>query len=116
MATQVAIVLDCADPDRLADFWAAALGYDLLGRAGTYRALVDPDGRGPKLILQGVDEPKTVKNRCHIDVHVDDIDAEADRLAGLGATRLRDAAFEEHGTRWIAMADPEGNELCVCNG
>ncbi len=108
------LVLDCTDPERLADFWAVALGYERYGSSAPYRSLVDPDGVSPKLILQTVDEPKTVKNRMHLDVHATDIEAEAQRLVGLGATRLRDEPFVEVGTSWILMADPEGNEFCVC--
>ena len=50
----------------------------------------------------------------HLDVHAADIEAEAARLVGLGATRTREAPFAEAGTSWILMADPEGNEFCVC--
>ena len=114
MAAKLELVLDCTDADLLADFWAAALGYERYGSSGPYRSLVDPDGVSPKLILQIVDEPKTGKNRMHLDVHAADIEAEAQRLVGLGATRLRDEPFVETGTSWILMADPEGNEFCVC--
>jgi predicted enzyme related to lactoylglutathione lyase len=114
MTVRLELVLDCADVDRLGRFWAAALGYEPFGRAGAYRSLVDPAGVGPKLILQGVPEPKQGKNRFHLDVLADDIEAEAARLVGLGASRLRDEPFAEHGTRWVTMADPEGNEFCVC--
>jgi predicted enzyme related to lactoylglutathione lyase len=108
------LVIDCADPDRAADFWCAALGYQRFGSAENYRSIVDPEGRSPKIILQGVEEPKSVKNRVHIDIQIDDIEAEAARLVDLGATRLREEPFVEHGTAWILLADPEGNELCVC--
>jgi predicted enzyme related to lactoylglutathione lyase len=74
----------------------------------------DEPGVSPKLILQTVDEPKAGKNRMHLDVHAADIEAEAQRLVGLGATRRRDEPFVEVGTSWILMADPEGNEFCVC--
>jgi predicted enzyme related to lactoylglutathione lyase len=114
MAASLDLVLDCADPDRLADFWTAALGYELFGAADTYRSLVDPDGRGPKLILQGVPEPKSTKNRLHVDLQAADIEAEATRLERLGATRTSVEPIDEHGHRWIVMADPEGNEFCVC--
>jgi predicted enzyme related to lactoylglutathione lyase len=109
------LVLDCADPVRLAQFWALALGYVDLGTAGSYAVLV-PDGRpGPKLLLQGVPEPKSVKNRMHLDIEVPDIEAEAARLVALGARRVQDDHIHEHGTTWILMADPEGNEFCVCD-
>jgi hypothetical protein len=76
------LVLDCADPNVLAPFWAAALDSVNLGDAGTYTALF-PKGRpGPKLLLQKVGEPKSGKNRMHLDIEVPDIEAEATRLEG----------------------------------
>jgi predicted enzyme related to lactoylglutathione lyase len=108
-------VLDCEDPRRLAEFWAPALGYVDLGDAGAYAVLV-PDGRpGPKLLLQHVPEAKTVKNRMHLDIETPDIDVEAARLEALGASRVSADHVHEHGTTWILMADPEGNEFCVCD-
>lgn len=143
MATGVQVVIDCADPARLAEFWAAALGYvvqeppagfatwqDFLRAQGIPEsdwnrasAVVDPERRGPRIYFQRVPEPKTVKNRVHLDLNVsgglstpvearrERVDAEADRLRGLGATRLR--AGDEHGEFWVVMQDPEGNEFCV---
>ena len=113
--TKLGLVLDCADPDRLATFWAQALDYEILGGAGAYVMLVPKEPSAPQLLLQRVPEPKAAKNRMHLDIHVADIDAEATRLEGLGATRVSSSAFDEHGTQWHLMADPEGNELCVCN-
>ena len=112
---QIGLVLDCADPEWLAGFWAPALGYVNLGTAGAYVALF-PNGRpGPKLLLQRVTEPKTVKNRMHFDIEVPDIETEATRLVDLGATRVSESPCSEHGSTWILMADPEGNEFCVCD-
>ena len=110
------LVLDCSDPDALAKFWAPALGYEIVGGAGAYVMLLPKEPGGPQLLLQRVPEAKSAKNRMHLDIHVVDIDAEATRLEDLGATRVSSSAFEEHGTRWHLMADPEGNELCVCDG
>lgn len=109
------LVLDCADPDALAEFWSATLGYESLGRDGNYAVLVSPTPGRPKLLLQRVPEPKTGKNRMHLDIETPDIESEAARLEKLGATRLRAAALTEHGSVWILMADPEGNEFCVCD-
>jgi predicted enzyme related to lactoylglutathione lyase len=109
------LVLDCADPDALAEFWSAALGYESPGSAGNYAVLVCPTPGRPKLLLQGVPEPKTTKNRMHIDIETPDIEPEAARLEKLGATRLRAETQAEHGSTWILMADPEGNEFCVCD-
>ena len=112
----IGLVLDCTDPERLAEFWAPALRYVTLGTAGAYVALF-PDGRpGPKLLLQRVAEAKTVKNRMHFDIEVPDIEAEADRLVALGATRVSRGPSREHGSTWLLMADPEGNEFCICDG
>jgi predicted enzyme related to lactoylglutathione lyase len=112
----IGLVLDCADPIRLAAFWSAALGYDSVGEAGAYVALL-PHGRpGPKLLLQRVPEPKKVKNRVHLDIETGDIEAEATRLEALGARRAAAEQLHEHGSNWLLMLDPEGNEFCVCDG
>ena len=113
---RLGLVLDCEDPERLAEFWAPALGYVNLGTAGSYLALFPDGAPGPKLLLQRVTEPKTVKNRMHFDIEVADIEAEADRLVALGATRVSDGPCAEHGSTWVLMSDPEGNEFCVCDG
>jgi hypothetical protein len=109
------LVLDCADPETLAEFWAAALGYEPLGAAGNYVALVPPTLGRPKLLLQRVAERKTTKNRMHLDIETPDIEREAARLERLGATRLGAETQSEHGSTWILMTDPEGNEFCVCD-
>jgi predicted enzyme related to lactoylglutathione lyase len=114
-AQHFGLVLDCADPERLAEFWAEALGYANVGSAGVYVALYPREGTGPKLLLQRVTEPKATKNRMHLDIEVPDINAEADRLSGLGAQRVSDDTCSEHGSTWILMADPEGNEFCICD-
>jgi predicted enzyme related to lactoylglutathione lyase len=110
------LVLDSADPERLAVFWAAALDYVNVGSAGAYVALYPRDDNGPKLLLQHVDEAKTVKNRMHLDITAVDVEAEADRLTRLGAQRTATDVCREHGSSWIVMTDPEGNEFCVCDG
>ena len=113
---EIGLVLDCADPERLAGFWGPALGYVSLGTVGSYVALF-PDGRpGPKLLLQKVPEAKVTKNRFHLDIEAADIHAEAERLVALGATKVREEPCSEHGSTWLLMLDPEGNEFCVCDG
>jgi Glyoxalase-like domain len=144
MATGVQVVFDCADPARLSRFWVEALGYKLEDPPEGYAswedwlreqgipeerwndagAVVDPDGEGPRIYFQRVPEPKTVKNRVHLDLNVTggpsaapveerrtQVDAEAERLAGIGATCQR--TVEELGVYWVVMQDPEGNEFCV---
>jgi predicted enzyme related to lactoylglutathione lyase len=115
MAAKLGLVLDCADPHKLAEFWSAAIGYTTLGGAGSYMLLIDETGQQPKLLLQHVDEPKAGKNRMHFDIETPTVDAEVARLEALGAFRVEDPRCE-HGTTWVVMNDPEGNEFCVCDG
>jgi predicted enzyme related to lactoylglutathione lyase len=112
---EIQINIDCADPDALMAFYAEALGYRSYGSAGGYRSVVPKDGEGPKIVFQKVPESKVVKNRMHLDLVVDDIEAHAARFESLGARRLSPAPVVEHGGNWIVMADPEGNELCLCD-
>ena len=113
---EIGLVLDCAEPEQLASFWGPALGYVNVGAVGSYVVLY-PDGRpGPKLLLQQVQEPKTTKNRMHLDIEVADIAAEAERLVALGATKVSEAPCSEPGSNWLVMHDPEGNEFCICDG
>jgi predicted enzyme related to lactoylglutathione lyase len=116
MAATIGLVLDCTHPEELARFWSEALGYTTVGAAGSYVMLVDADGVKPKLLLQAVPEPKSAKNRMHLDIDTRDVEAEVARLEALGAQRLEAEARNEHGTSWVIMADPEGNEFCVCDG
>lgn len=66
-------------------------------------------------MLQRVDEPKAAKNRMHFDIETPTVDEEVSRLEALDAQRIEHDAIEEHGNRWVVMADPEGNDFCVCN-
>jgi predicted enzyme related to lactoylglutathione lyase len=116
MAATIGLVLDCTNPDRLARFWSEALGYTTVGGAGSYVMLVDAEGIRPKLLLQAVPEAKSSKNRMHLDIETPDVDTEASRLESLGGRRLETGIRNEHGTNWVIMADPEGNEFCVCDG
>ena len=110
----VDIVIDCADPESLADFWAEALGYNKVGLFDQYFVLMPAERAYPPVILQRVPEPKTVKARIHFDLRVQDIETEAKRLEAIGARRIDIGQGPDPG--WIAMADPEGNEFCVCPG
>ncbi|MGW4490136.1 VOC family protein [Amycolatopsis sp. NPDC004368] len=106
------LALDAADHQALADWWCTALGYvrrDTLGNetrpAGWPVPIVDVVGEGPLIWLNPVPEPKTVKNRMHLDVFGD-----IGELAALGATMVREKGGD---IGWWIMADPEGNEFCV---
>lgn len=121
------IVFDCRHPASLARFWAAVLdGYDVapyddaererLRALGITDVEDDPtvlvEGPGhPRLFFQQVPEAKAVKNRVHLDLGAVGPEAEVERLLALGATVLHRRDKGEH--RWVTLADPEGNELCV---
>ncbi|HZU14910.1 MAG TPA: VOC family protein [Chloroflexota bacterium] len=92
-------------------FWTAALGYVVRNADPTFAVLTDPHRRWSNLSLQHTEEPKTGRNRLHLDLYSDDRDAEVARLESLGARRLPwdypdDADF-------VVLADPDGNEFCV---
>jgi predicted enzyme related to lactoylglutathione lyase len=106
----VVFTLDVADLDRQTEFWCTAFGYEHRGGVGQYHSLVDPTGTLPKLLLQRVAEPKTAKNRLHMDFHVADVEAHASRVEALGATRV--GRTDEFGIHWVTLLDPEGNEFC----
>jgi catechol 2,3-dioxygenase-like lactoylglutathione lyase family enzyme len=121
--TEVAV--DCRDPEVLAAFWAAALGYHVVRREGGQveigpwvREPADLAERvrrapsAPTLVFVAVPEGKTVKNRLHLDLRpVDGSHAdEVERLIGLGARR---ADIGQGEIPWVVLADPEGNEFCV---
>jgi hypothetical protein len=67
---RVVVVLDCLQPERLAQFWANALGYQVASSSGPYVVLVPDAQPGPGLVLQRVPEPKAGKNRMHLDLRV----------------------------------------------
>jgi predicted enzyme related to lactoylglutathione lyase len=111
---RIVVVLDSIDPDGLSRFWVDALDYERSSSDEPYVVLVPRDRVHPELVLQRVPEPKSVKNRMHLDIRVSDLDEEVSRLRALGAARLSADTIEESGFRWVVMADPEGNEFCVC--
>ena len=143
MASSVQVTFDCADPDRLATFWAATLGYqkqdppagyatwqEFLAAQGVPEdqwnaasAVIDPEGVGPRLFFQRVSEPKASKNRVHLDVNVGGgpttPPAERRQRVDDAVERLtrfgatRLRPFEQHGEYWVVMQDPEGNEFCL---
>ena len=143
MAYDVQVVIDSADPHGLADWWADALGWEvepsdeefirkmiaegfasedettthngvLVWKVGA--AINHPGGREsgrPRILFQQVPEPKTVKNRVHLDLRPDVADKEGEvrRLVAKGATILHRGQQGPH--TWVTLTDPEGNELCL---
>jgi len=112
------LVIDAADPGRLAAFWSEVLGYVELGREDDGSIEIGPPDAGfggpqPTLIFSPSSDPRTGKLRLHIDVNATDRDqdAELERLLALGATP---ADVGQTGTEsWHVLADPEGNEFCL---
>jgi catechol 2,3-dioxygenase-like lactoylglutathione lyase family enzyme len=110
-----ALTFDCADARRMAEFWAAVLGYRVADVEDDDIYIEDPAGLGWPLLFQVVPEGKTVKNRLHLDLRPPvSMAEEVERVTALGATTFR--YVEEHGSFWTVMLDPEGNELCVLRG
>jgi hypothetical protein len=136
---QVQVAFDCAEPERVARFWCAVLGYvvppppegfatwDDFDRTlppeqrGSTFACADPTGAGPRLFFQRVPEGKVVKNRLHLDVRVGTglvgekrvaaLEAECTRLVALGAVRVRLLPADEENESCLLMQDIEGNEF-----
>jgi predicted enzyme related to lactoylglutathione lyase len=111
------VVIDCADPRRVADFWAAVLGYEIgdTGQDGEVE-IADRARSFPTLIFVPVPEAKTIKNRIHLDVNAtgNDQATELERLLALGARRVDVGQSDD--VSWIVLADPEGNEFCLLRG
>ena len=111
-----AVCVDAVEPGPVADFWQAVLGWRRTFDDGREIVLEPPagsaeDGVAPDLVFLEVPEPKTLKNRLHIDLLPDDQAAEVARLEGLGARRVSVGQGED--VSWVVLADTEGNELCV---
>jgi hypothetical protein len=104
------LVVDAADPERMATWWAARTGGTVGRRHGTPWAWIEGAVGLPFMfwVFNPVPEPKTVKNRVHWDVRL--VDATVDDLVAAGATLLRSPDGE---IDWWVLADPEGNEFCA---
>ncbi|NIK62418.1 VOC family protein [Kribbella shirazensis] len=125
MATTWTVGADAAEPLRLAEFWAAALGYILepgYDNDANGASIVDPDDVGPAISFLRVPEPKTAKNRLHLDIRVagpardaaaaERMRTKAAELVTLGAVQVREDFYGPE-LGHIVMLDPEGNEFCV---
>ena len=143
MGLSVQVAIDCADPAKLAAFWAEVLHYKIQDPPKGYdswpaflqaqhvpedqwtSSIVDPEGKGPRIFFQRVPETKTVKNRVHLDINVG---LHGQATASPEERKQRTIAeverltklgarelyrCEEFGDFWITMADPENNEFCI---
>jgi hypothetical protein len=108
------LVIDCRDPQRVAEFWAAVLDYQVVDRGPNGEIEIGVGAAGaPTLVFVPVPEGKTVKNRIHIDVNPTDTDQsnELRRLMRLGARRVDVGQGTD--VSWIVLADIEDNEFCL---
>jgi hypothetical protein len=106
--TLASITFDCADALATARFWAGALDRAIPDDASKEFVMLPGE---PAWSFFAVPEPRSTKNRVHVDLAAADREAEVARLVALGAERLGD--FDEAGFRWTTLADPEGNEFDV---
>jgi predicted enzyme related to lactoylglutathione lyase len=107
------IVVDTHDLPKLAQFWAQALGWNVLSERPA-EIVIGPDVNAPVgMCFMPVADPKTVKNRLHLDIttSAEDRDQEIERLLALGARRVDIGQTGRES--WTVLADPEGNEFCV---
>ena len=109
------VTIDSNDPEMLAAFWAAVFDTQEEWRGGDPVQYIDLSETewSPKLRFQRVPETKTVKDRIHLDLRVDDIDEVCARVIALGAERAPGDDFKEFDGVFRVMLDPEGNEFCL---
>ena len=116
------LTFDTSDPVRVATFWAAALGYDLVDPDPDGAYIADPSGQTRGIFFQPVPESKIAKNRVHLDLRpTGTMREEVFRLSALGATTVgfvekESSAVDGQSTFWTVMQDVEGNEFCVLRG
>jgi hypothetical protein len=142
MYTKIQVVFDAAEPRKLAEFWALALGYvpepppqgfaswEEFGRSiglteaqfGDQAAIIDPEDAGPRVYIQRVPEGKTAKNRVHLDVRVAGPEVRGEERTRLIEERVTQLIGAGASLAWrhsdprgssVVLRDPEGNEFCV---
>lgn len=104
------LIVDSRDPASLGRWWQEALGWVVVNDDPNEFEIRPAPDRLPGLLFVEVPEPKTVKNRLHLDFRPDDRDREVERMIGLGASRDDVGQGEQS---WVVLTDPEGNEFCV---
>jgi predicted enzyme related to lactoylglutathione lyase len=110
------VVLDTAEPEKLVGFWTELLGLEVTARVADGQYVVlgtsSPDAGAPALAFQRVPEGKSVKNRMHLDLVVDDLEVATERIVAMGGSwDGRTQQLDDY--RWRCMADPEGNEFDI---
>jgi predicted enzyme related to lactoylglutathione lyase len=102
--------IDARDPAALGRWWQEALGWIVVNDDPEEFEIRPAADRTPGLLFAAVPEPKTIKNRLHLDFRPDDRDREVERMLALGATRTD---VGQGDVSWVVLADPEGNEFCI---
>ena len=111
------VAFDCENAAGLARFWSQVLGAPVdPGASAEFASIGLAEGAAgrPGLMFNKVPEGKAAKNRVHLDLLATALDEEVDRALAAGAGKLGD--FDDGGTRWVTLADPEGNEFDLVAG
>jgi len=111
-APRWSMVINCADADRMSEFWCGVLGLTPHPRSSDgFRALIGEHGI---VALQVADDPVTYRHQMHVDVYCPAAEqaAEIERVKALGATRVRDS--DDPDDPYVVFSDPEGNFFCIC--
>lgn len=114
MASRAAVIaIDAVDPQVVADFWCAVLGWEVVETDAGGISIAPADRTWPTIDVCAVPEAKNVKNRLHLDLRADGCTTaeELQRLLGLGARRID--VGQSPDASWVVLADPEGNEFCL---
>ncbi|HVH22775.1 MAG TPA: VOC family protein [Pseudonocardia sp.] len=113
--TLAQVAVDCDNAERLAGFWSALLGLPVGDGANEHFALLPaaPTGSLPALMFLQVPEPRTGKNRLHLDLTATDRPLAVKRAVELGGTVLGE--YDEYGARWTTLTDPEGNVFDIAD-
>ncbi|WP_254528020.1 VOC family protein [Natrinema gelatinilyticum] len=129
MATLTNITFACDDPGRLAEFWAAAVGYEIQeappglleaieaedGDVNAAAAAIDPEGHGPRLYFKKMPRSSPDHIPIHLDLNAGDREGEVERLTELGASvvETNTETTGPYTETWTVMRDPQGNGFCV---
>jgi predicted enzyme related to lactoylglutathione lyase len=105
------VVVDAADPARLARWWAEVLDYQIVDEEHDEVSIAPDKNTYPNLVFGLAPDAKTIKNRLHLDLNPDDQEAEVERLVDMGAHPVDVGQTAD--VTWVVLADPEGNEFCV---
>ena len=117
MLERIEVGIDAVELERLSEFWAMALDYTVgdLDSAGVDLDLIPPRPDLPVVFLQRVSRTRSTKNRVHLDLYATNPSEFVARLVEHGAAAVGEPQTGSEGGWWQVLADPEGNELCVCD-